>query len=164
VQEKSVNVKRQLMDAEALSAPWSAEFVVTDEIAHVNRAVKNVQHQIEVQVAGKLAAFDAAPQSLVRLLPAGPEKALAKRLQYVGLGLSGAEKSGDDASSPGVQQCQELVHLQAEVLVDGAGIGKVEPVFGGGGERVHRQCAFARPPPVDGGLANIGIGGDGFDG
>src|SRR6516225_3793645 len=45
------------------------EFVVADEETHVDGAVKNIEHQIKVQVVGQFATLDTPSQSLVGLLP-----------------------------------------------------------------------------------------------
>jgi len=47
--------------------------------------------------------------------------------------------------------------------LNGAGIGELEFVLGAGEERVGDQGGLGGPPAVDGCLANIGVGGDGFD-
>ena len=137
-----------------------AKFVVTNEKAHVDCAIEDVQHKIEIQVCRKLAAFDSPAQSLVGLLPSRPQEALAECLQQFGIGLSGAEQRRDNAPPTGVQNSQKLVHLQAHVLVHRSGVGKVQLAFGAGGEGIHHQRAFVGPPAVHCGLADAGIGGD----
>src|SRR5271157_1378544 len=56
------------------------EFVVANQQAHIDCAVESIEHEVEVEVRGKLAAIDCAAQGLVRLLPSRTEKALAERL------------------------------------------------------------------------------------
>src|ERR1019366_990504 len=53
-----------------------AQLAVTNEKAHIDCAVEDVEQQIEIQVAGELAAFHSSSQCLVGFLPPGQKKAL----------------------------------------------------------------------------------------
>src|SRR5664279_46519 len=131
---------------------------VANEKAHIDCAVENVEKQIEIQVAGEFTAFHPPSKCLVGFLPPGPKKALAKGLDETGVGLATRNHGRHDATAARTKDRQELVHLQAHVLVNRAAVGKMQFVFGTGSERVNHQSTLVRPPAIDRRLAHAGVG------
>src|ERR1035438_2068001 len=135
---------------------------MANEKAHIDCAVENVEKQIEIQVAGEFTAVAPLSMCLVGFLPPGSKKALAKGLDETGVGLATRNNGRHDATAARTKDRQELVHLQAHVLVNRAAVGKVQFVFRTGSERVNHQSTLVRPPAIDRRLAHASVGRDGF--
>ena len=136
---------------------------MTNEKSHVDRTVKNVQDYIEVQAGRKLSSLDGAPQGLVSLLPAGPQKARPKRFQQASIGLSRSQQRRDDAAARRSKYSEKLIHLHADIPKHGTGIGKMKLLFGTVGERIHHQRSLVGPPAIDSRLADIGLSSNGLN-
>jgi hypothetical protein len=58
-----------------------AEFVVTDQKTHIDRTVKDVQYQVEVEATGEFTAVDSTKKRFVGFLPSRSQEAGAESLQ-----------------------------------------------------------------------------------
>src|ERR1017187_270042 len=143
---------------------FGSQTIMANEESHVDGTVERVEKQIHVHIFPQLAASDPAAERGVSLLAAWLQETFAESCDQVAVALSGAQHSGDDASTPAAQDLYQLTHLLTHVSADRTGIGEVQFARGTAGERVCDKSGLIWPPAVNRRLANAGMGGNSFDG
>jgi len=136
---------------------------VTDQKAHQNGSVEGVEDEIKVFAGWQFAPVHTALQGLIRLPASGPEKPVAIGFEKFGISLASGEERGDNFAALGTENANETAHLKAHIILHGAGVREAEFLLGTGGEGVGHESCFRRPPAVDCGLADVGVGGNRFD-
>ncbi len=124
------------------------ERLVADEHAEPDRAVENVNDGFDVEVVLELAPFDAVGDRRFSVAIFGEESVPELVGQCrIALGV-GNEFSDDRADRRGEYPCH-VPHLELDVLVGRAGVGKctfcLDELF----EHVDDQRTLGGPPPVD---------------
>src|SRR5271169_4838255 len=139
------------------------EFEVSNQEAHVNRAIKGVEQQVEIGVRRKFTAINAPLQRLVGLPALGPQEFFAKGLDEFGIGLTSGEEGGNDLAAWRLKEPDHAPHLEAHIATQGAGVRELEFLLDADRESVGDQRRLGGPPAVHGCFADVGVGGHGLN-
>jgi hypothetical protein len=88
----------------------------------------------------------------------GHKEAVAEGGHELPVALASGQDGGDDPSARAAKDFDDLAHLQAHVRAQRAGIGEVQLPRGVAGEGIRNQRCLVRPPAVNRGFADVGVG------